>query len=58
MYSYVFLLFKIKKIIDYDDFYILFHSINCLNLQIYYYHCFLIIKIFMMKLNNIIIQMT
>jgi len=42
-----FLAFLNKKIIDYDDFHILFHSISCLNLQIYKYNCFLIVKIFL-----------
>jgi serine/threonine protein kinase len=44
-----FMAFLNKKIIDYDDFHILFHSLNCLNLQIYINHCFFIIKIFLNK---------
>ena len=47
-YSFIcFLAFLNKKIIDYDDFHILFHSISCLNIQIYNYHRFLIVKIFL-----------
>jgi serine/threonine protein kinase len=51
-YSFIcFLAFLNKKIIDYDDFHILFHSISCLNLQIYNYHRFLIVKIFINETN-------
>lgn len=47
-YSFLcFLSFLNKKIIEYDDFHILFHSLNCLNLQIYNNHSFLILKIFL-----------
>ena len=47
-YSFIcFLSFLNKKIIEYDDFHILFHSLNCLNLQIYNNHCFIILKIFL-----------
>lgn len=56
-YSFLcFLAFLNKKIIDYDDYHILFHSIDCLNLEIYNNHCFLILKIFLTnnhRLNNV-----
>ena len=42
-----------KKIIDYDDFHILFHSINCINIQLYHNHQFIILKIFINDTNNI-----
>ena len=53
-YAFIcFLAFINKKMINYDDFHILFHSINCLNIHLYHNHQFLILKIFINDTNNI-----
>lgn len=52
-YSFIcFLAFLNKKIIDFDDYHILFQSISCLNLELYSNHCFVILKLFLNNTHN------